>query len=395
MKRTTFFILLLAGIVSYTQANNGGLLTPALPFLDINTNTRTGAMGEIGVVSSGFYRDGAYFQNPALLSNQGKHAGVDFSYMPWMMSLDRDISLMSINAFSSINNNSLAYRYKRFSGTEFSYTDVFGNQVTDRPVEFIHQLTYSHSLNNLSLGLGIKYISSKWRESNPNISAQTVAFDIGIAYRNEFIVSEKTTVKYTAGGSIINFGPKVEYSNVDLQKNFIPTSLGLGAIIGPDFYLSDKMRLSMEVAYQLSKYLIPTPPVYAFDSVTNAPIIGDDGNFVILEGKDYDVSPFRALYQSFYDAPGGFNEEIQELRHQLGAEVRLNIYRSFYFATRIGRYIEHENKGNRKYNTWGLGVGIYGFAIDYKRIETSNESLDNTWALTMGFRTNFDQFFRF
>jgi len=396
MRRIILAILLLANSISYSQENDAGILATAMPWLDVNTNARTGALGDIGVVSSDFYRDGVYSQNPALLSMQGKYAGAGFSYMPWMTSMANGYSYTEMNAFSSISNNgSLAYRFQRFSSGDIYFTDNLGNLVSGNPVNFYHQLSYSHSFNNLSLGTGFKYIYSEWRETNPNISARNVAIDFGIIYKSSFDISKKSMIKYKAGGAIINFGPRVKYSNNDIYKQFIPTSLGLGAIIGPDFYLSDRMRLTMEVAYQVNKYLIPTPPVYARDNLTNAPVISEEGNYVISKGMDPDISPFRALYQSFYDAPGGFSEEIQELQHRLGAEVRLNFERSLYFAARIGRFREHELEGNRKYNTWGLGIGFYGFALDYKRIVTRNEYLDNTWALSMGFRTNFDQLFRF
>lgn len=52
------------------------------PFLDITTNSRIIGFGEVGVVSSPFYKNTGVYQNPALISNYSHSAGVNFTYEP-------------------------------------------------------------------------------------------------------------------------------------------------------------------------------------------------------------------------------------------------------------------------------------------------------------------------
>lgn len=103
------------------------------------------------------------------------------------------------------------------------------------------------------------------------------------------------------------------------------------------------------------------------------------------------------MYQSFYDAPDGFEEEIDEIKHKFGSEFRISYLDFGYFAFRHGRHMEHETKGNRNYQTFGLGWGVFGFMVDYMFIkDKDNEYLDNTWSFTIGYTHKLDHtFFRF
>jgi coproporphyrinogen III oxidase-like Fe-S oxidoreductase len=95
--------------------------------------------------------------------------------------------------------------------------------------------------------------------------------------------------------------------------------------------------------------------------------------------------------QSFYDAPGGFREEMHEIMHKVGTEVRINYQNKLYAAIRMGRIMEHSTKGNRKFNTIGIGVGAFGFTLDGKFIIASAVTpLHNTYAITLGFCANLD-----
>lgn len=115
-----------------------------------------------------------------------------------------------------------------------------------------------------------------------------------------------------------------------------------------------------------------------------------------MKGKDPDISSFRALYQSFYDAPGGYKKELHEIIHKVGGEVRLNYENMLYIAIRLGRYMMHETKGNMKYNTQGIGIGVYGFTLDIKRMGANYKPIDETFGYTLGFRCNLDgELFRF
>ena len=247
---------------------------------------------------------------------------------------------------------------------------------------------HAHSFNrNLSIGLGLKYIKSDYGnvgtitglESKP---VNTFALNIGTEYRSDFKISENSLLNYHIGGAISNFGPKVKRSSDPNEiKNFIPTTLRIGFLINPDFYLTDKFRLNLDFAYQADKYLTPTSPIY-------------NDSMGIIKGKNPNISPFQALYQSFYDAPNGTKEELHEITHKLGTEVRINYDNQLYFAIRLGKTMIDKSKG-QGFNTKGFGLGIYGFTLDYKRINSKNSVLDKTWAISLGFQTRLDKMFHF
>ena len=102
---------------------------------------------------------------------------------------------------------------------------------------------------------------------------------------------------------------------------------------------------------------------------------------------DPDVSVAQGIIQSFYDAPGGFNEELREIMISAGLEYW---YRE-QFAIRAGYFHENRTKGNRKYFAVGIGLKLNVFLIDYSYlISTTGKSnpLANTMRFTIGFLFN-------
>lgn len=69
---------------------------------------------------------------------------------------------------------------------------------------------------------------------------------------------------------------------------------------------------------------------------------------------DNDVSVVTGMIQSFYDAPGGFAEEMRELYYSVGVEYWYNKV----FAIRGGAFYEDKTKGNRKFFTLGCWPAV-------------------------------------
>jgi hypothetical protein len=187
-------------------------------------------------------------------------------------------------------------------------------------------------------------------------------------------------IHINAGATLNNFGTKIRYSsNPVSEKQFLPTCLRIAVMVNPEWRLSEKVTLNGEFAYQMEKLLVPTQPIY------------NDSRDTIIKGRDPDVSVFTALYSSFYDAPGGFREEMHEIMHKIGTEFRLNASDKFYAAFRAGRLMEHKTKGYRQYTTLGMGLGFSGFSLDSKYIAgPENTGLNKTWAVTLGYCMNLD-----
>jgi len=88
------------------------------------------------------------------------------------------------------------------------------------------------------------------------------------------------------------------------------------------------------------------------------------------------MSVTKAIFRSFSDAPGGLKEELQEIRYSLGIEY----WYAKQFAVRAGYFHEHENKGNRKLFTAGIGLKFNMLTLDASYIipVVANNPLANT-----------------
>ena len=385
MKKLIYLLSYFIWINIYAQDLN--TISTAAPFLTINGNPRTGAMGDINVVSSNFYHDAGLYYNPSLLTNKDKYAYTSISYSPWLVAIVDNLNIFNYNTSCSLDSlNSLGYRFSLFDFGQIYSSSGSGPDIisTSRPYEFSHQLSYARSFNNIAIGATLKYIRSDMdikysREDYEIEPINTYALDLGVNHFKTYRITKYSNLKTNFGTSISNFGPRVKYSNDPGEdKLFIPTTLHIGFLLNPEIKLSKYEKLNCEITYQAEKLLVPTPPYY------------NSTHDTIIKGMDPDISPFKALYQSFYDAPLGMEEEWHEIMHKLGGELRLNFLDIFYIAARSGIVWEHETKGNRKYKTAGLGFGYRGFSIDYRKIFSKENPLDGSWACSFGFTANLD-----
>ena len=106
---------------------------------------------------------------------------------------------------------------------------------------------------------------------------------------------------------------------------------------------------------------MPTPPIYDTDGE-------------IISGKDPDVSIVSGIFQSFGDAPGGFQEEMREINYSIGSEYWYNDQ----FAVRGGYFFEHNTKGGRKFLTFGSGVKYSSFTLDFSYLVNANNDAGST-----------------
>ena len=124
-------------------------------------------------------------------------------------------------------------------------------------------------------------------------------------------------------------------------------------------FIDDYNKIAFQ--FDVNKLLVPTPPIYATDSTGNPiPIPGSD-KYEIEKGMDPDVPVIRGMIQSWYDAPGGFSEELREFSFSVGTEYWYNNI----FAIRAGYFWEDKTKGNRKYVTLGVGLRYNVFGLDF------------------------------
>jgi len=384
MKRITLlsFLLLCTFIFPkvYSQITTGELagqvnpLTSAVPFLLIAPDARAGAMGDVGAATTPDVYSSHW--NPAKYAFIEKDMGFSVAYSPWLRELVDDINLSYLTGYKRIDKRqTVAFSFLYFSLGNIMFTDIVGNTVRNyNPNEFAIDASYSLLLSkNLSGGVSLRYIYSNltggtYIDGAESHAGTSVAADISVYYRKDVKLGEKEG-EMAFGGSISNIGNKISYTD-DSRKDFIPTNLRMGGSLSVQF--DDYNKFS--IAADINKLLIPTPPVYDPQK---------PGENVILYGMDNNVSVASGLFQSFYDAPGGFEEELNEIAFSLGAEY----WYANQFAVRTGYFHESNTKGNRKFFTFGLGLrlNVFGLDIAYLRPTTRHHPLENTIRLSLTF----------
>lgn len=360
-------------------------ITTAVPFLMIAPDSRAGAMGDIGVATS---PDGnSQYWNPAKYPFIDNDLGFSLSYSPWLRSLVNDINLAYLSGYYKLNNRSaISASLRYFSMGEIQFTDKVGNDLgTYKPSEFAIDAAYSRLLgDNFSGSVALRYINSNLT-AGQNVGGQqtqvgqSVAADVAIYWRKKMKVKD-TKMLFAVGLNISNIGAKISYSE-SLERDFIPTNFRLGPSLSIDLDKYNKLTIAVDI----NKLLVPTPPIYAKDSNDN-PIPEGDG-WKIEKGMDPNRSVGNALFTSWYDAPGGFSEEMQEFIIGSGLEYA---YDGKFFV-RGGYFYENAHKGNRKYFTLGAGFKYNVFALDFSYLipTTQRNPMQNTIRFTLVF--NFDK----
>jgi len=202
----------------------------------------------------------------------------------------------------------------------------------------------------------------------------SVAADVSLYWEDEVNWFASTPASFAWGINISNIGNKISYSKTNIERDFIPTNFRIGPRLTLD--LDDYNTISFQV--DVNKLLVPTPPIYS-DSLFNS-----DGSRLIEEGKNPNVSVVQGMMQSWYDAPGGFSEEMREFSFSVGTEY----WYTDVLALRGGFYYEDLTKGNRKYATLGVGLRYNVFGLDFSYLipVTSDQNpLQNTLRFSLIF----------
>jgi len=359
-------------------------ITTAVPFLLIAPDARSGAMGDAGVSST---PDASSMHwNPAKYAFVESKAGFAASYSPWLRAIVSDINLAYVAGYYKLNDKStIAGSLLYFTLGDIVFTDNQGaNLGTYRPNEFSLDATYSRKFSETWSGaVAARFINSNLTQGQlvqgqETKSGRSIAADVAVYHQRELNWRNFEYAEFALGINISNIGQKISYSNATTDSDFIPTNLRFGPRLTLD--LDDYNRLSFMI--DINKLLVPTPPDYATDSSGNN-IIDQNGDKVILAGEDPNVPVVQGMIQSFYDAPGGFEEELNEFFISTGVEY----WYDKVFAVRGGFFYENKYKGNRKYFTLGAGLKYNVFGLDFSYLiplEQQNP-LENTLRFTLTF----------
>lgn len=357
-----FFSLRLSAQTNNYANSQSRVITTAVPFLMVSPDARAGGLGDGGVATSPDAN--SMHWNAAKYAFIDQQNGFSISYTPWLKNLVNDINLAYVSYFHKFNDiSTVAFSLRNFSLGNISFTDIYGNVVgTYKPNEFAVDGAYSRKLSdNLSMAVAGRFIYSNLTAgyAQQGVSYKPgvgVAVDVSLYWQKDVNWFSGMDAQFAWGVNISNIGTKISYDPTKSQKDFLPTNLRFGPRLTLNLDDYNKLSFSLDV----NKLLVPTPPIYATDSLGN-PEVNPDGSYIIAKGMNPNVSVVSGIVQSFYDAPGGFKEEMQEFNMAFGVEYWYNNI----FAVRGGYFYENPNKGARQYATLGLGLRYNVLGIDF------------------------------
>ena len=336
------------GIFSSYAQDEVNPITTAAPFLLIAPDARAGGLADMGAATSSDVSSMHY--NAAKYAFSESQWQIGLNYTPWLRNLTNDVSLTSLFVSNKINERSAwATSLTYFSLGSIELTDGSGISLgSENPNEFAIDGAYSLKLSEvISMAVGLRFIHSDLAVRVDNSEIQTVntfAVDVSMFYQSEEKNYNSFNGRWRAGVNLSNMGPKVELV-LGGEESFIPTNLKLGG--GFDFILDNANTITTNL--EINKLLVPTPPIR--ESEPDGPVIA---------GKDDNVGFLQGMVQSWYDAPRGFEEEMEEFVWQVSAEYLYNEV----FAVRAGYFHESANKGNRQFFTLGTGFRFRSTSLD-------------------------------
>ena len=381
MTRISLILLLLLFVSTeflhaQSSTTGAGVVSSAVPFLTIAPDSRGGAMGDAGVATQPDINSQTW--NPAKYAFIESRSGIALSYTPWLRNLVEDMNLAYLVGYHQLDKlQTISGSLRYFDLGQMVFYDNNGNELfPSSPNEFSVDMGYALKLSdNWSGSVTLRYILSDIFSGTGSIpggttvdlrAGQTGAADVAFFYNKTFLKSRKeTTVAY--GIDISNIGGKISYDGGQI-KDFIPTNLKIGGAYTTEIDKYNKMSFALD----FNKLLIPSPEIIMEDG---KPVLSNLGNELI--------GPIEGIFKSFYDAPNGFKEELSEITLSLGAEY----WYSKQFAVRAGYFNEAKEKGDRKFLTFGAGLKMNVFSLDFSYIYTlSRQSpLENTLRFTLGF----------
>lgn len=368
-------------------------ITTAVPFLRINPDARSGALGYASIATSpdanGIFANASkmafieHYDANGDISTDGNNFGVALTFIPWLRGIANDVYMADIAGYYNIRNKnnkdiqqSISASLRYFSLGNITFTSDQGDEIGQgNPQELAFDINYARKLSKkLGVGLGLRYIHSNLSASSSADvrPGNAVAADISMFYTTPIEIKKGLEgMDFNFGLAITNIGSKMTYTNsgLDSDKDFLPANLGLGFGLEMDI---DKFN-EINVYFDVNKLMVPTPDTT------------DANNDNVYDYKT--KSQISGLFTSFGDAPGGFSEEMAEFNIGGGIEY---VYNKTFMA-RLGYFYEAPSKGSRKFLSAGAGVKYSVFTLNAAYIIPTSKQigpLDNTMYFSLLFDFN-------
>ncbi len=373
-KESLIIALMLAGSTTVVAQDKVDMFNPenyAVTSQGIAPDARAAGLGDTGVATEADVN--SQYWNPAKYPFNISRAGVSVNYTPWLRQLVNDMNLAYVAGYYRIGNYSAVSASFRYFSLGEVFLDTSDDAMSINPYEMSLDVAYSLMLSEkVSIAAALRWIYSDltYTYSDESSPGSAFAADIALYYQDYFNLGSREC-QVGLGLNISNIGSKISFGGDD-NSEFIPANLRVGVAFTIPIDDYNRFMISADA----NKPLVPTYPKQKDGEST--------GEYEDRVQKDYyDVSSIAGIFKSFGDAPGGFKEEFQEVRWSVGAEYTYNDK----FSIRAGYHHEAENKGNRKYFTFGAGFKMKVFSLDAAYVVATAKSnpLDQTLRFTLAF----------
>lgn len=232
--------LLLLGLTLTTSAV-AVAQSRALPFLEINPDTRTSAMGGSSV---GEAKTMYQYTNPtsALLSS----SKLDVALSARKYTLSELSSLAHFNATASYRlgyRHALMLGYRYYRGLTTYKEDEQGTRKAIKPMDYSVDLSYAYRFDDHWSA----YLTGHFIQSYIGKVAYTAGASLGLYYRNSGELLGKTQ-RFAVGLVADNIGAKVQYGKTGYTSS-MPASFAIGGSTSMDLNPSLALNLGMTHRY--------------------------------------------------------------------------------------------------------------------------------------------------
>ncbi|MEX0994068.1 MAG: type IX secretion system outer membrane channel protein PorV [Balneolaceae bacterium] len=343
----------------------------AVPFLQIEPDSRAAGMGNTGVATAD--NASALFWNPAGLAYQ-RGSQLSITHANWLPAFNADLFYDYLVGRTHIEGIGTIGGHLTFLNLgEQVRTDETGLELGRfNSYELSAGLSYGYEINeNFSLGTGFRFIYSSLAEGD--VSGQkinpgsSIGVDIAGLYRSTPFAIGNREASFNAGINISNIGPGIQYTD-NAQRDPLPTVFRVGWAMTVD--LDEQGFNTLTFSNDISKIMARSEQVVSGQDMTWQPM----GVFKALAGS----------WDSFERFNGSETVDV-DLLQQLMVGMGMEYWYNQQFAVRAGYYYEHPENGNREFITLGAGIRYNMFGIDFSYLYTLEEfhPLANTMRFTV------------
>jgi len=377
MTRTPLILGALAVLAApHVHAQDGlgeVVLTTAVPFLQIEPDSRASGMGMAGVAVA----DNAYapYWNPAGLAGQ-TGTEVSFTHAPWLPALGANLSYEHLSGKHSLGSaGTLGGHLTYFDlGTQIA-TDEQGNEIDEfSSYEFALGLSYGYPVTeNLSVGTGLRLIYSNLTGGltvggDQTSAGTSVGVDLGVKYTGPELglgQSSRPTIAF----NLANMGPGISYVNTSTSTSdstrfpdAIPTTLRMGLAL--DTHLDEFNRILL--ALDLNKVVVNRDPVTGeYDPFYKALFTSWESCEIKTVRSEDTVG--IACDELAQDENVDNDCRVVSGLRSLTLGTGLEYWYNDLLALRAGYFYEDPANGNRQFLTFGTGIrySLVGVDISY------------------------------